>query len=346
MKKERLIGLDIFRIICVFIVCLFHISVHLNSDFKLFKPFIQMGAIFMTAFFMLSGFLMYETNKNNDLTNIKNYTIFLKKRIKNIIPLYIVTIIIYYIFHWNNSDLFLLPIELLCLQSLFPKLFKTSHNSGTWFISCIMICYIIYPLLQSFLLQIKNKYKLTLILLASFILLYIPFIVTNYKLDKIYINPFFRLLEFFIGACLASIKPLIYNQKKLKKIIYNWFSIFIAFSIMFILVTSAVNNNFYLNDYMCYNIFCLPFFMFIILGLSEVKFNCLSNFKIIKYLSNISYCLFLAQLFSNDLSKLIIDYFQIVNNKIIILIGFTSCIIIGIILYEIFEKNIKKNVVK
>lgn len=62
MKNKRLIGLDYFRIICVVVIFLFHAQMHLGTDFLIFNDFIKQGAIFMTGFFMLSGFVLYLTN--------------------------------------------------------------------------------------------------------------------------------------------------------------------------------------------------------------------------------------------------------------------------------------------
>ena len=61
-KNYRLIGIDILRILSAFVVFLFHARIHLHCYFGVLTRFVEMGAIFMTAFFMLSGFVLQYTN--------------------------------------------------------------------------------------------------------------------------------------------------------------------------------------------------------------------------------------------------------------------------------------------
>lgn len=57
----RLYSIDIFRCCCAFAVFLFHARIHLNVNFGILNNFIGNSHIFMTAFFMLSGFALYYT---------------------------------------------------------------------------------------------------------------------------------------------------------------------------------------------------------------------------------------------------------------------------------------------
>ena len=56
--KRRLVGLDVFRIMSAVVVFLFHTQMHMGADFGFLNEFIHMGAIFMTGFFMLSGYAL------------------------------------------------------------------------------------------------------------------------------------------------------------------------------------------------------------------------------------------------------------------------------------------------
>lgn len=68
---KRLYTLDIFRIICAIVVFMFHahISVDIYTNFGIFNNFISYGHIFMTAFFMLSGFGLYYSNYEKNIAN-------------------------------------------------------------------------------------------------------------------------------------------------------------------------------------------------------------------------------------------------------------------------------------
>lgn len=61
-------GLDVFRAVSVLMVCAFHTNIHLGATYGLITPFVSMGAIFMTAFFMLSGFSLFVNHAGEDLS--------------------------------------------------------------------------------------------------------------------------------------------------------------------------------------------------------------------------------------------------------------------------------------
>lgn len=228
----------------------------------------------------------------------------------------------------------LLPIEILGLQSVFSSLFSFSHNGGTWFISCIMICYLFYPYLQEITKRISKKVKLWLVLILVAVLLYAPIICKLYDTASIYSNPFFRGIEFFIGILLASFK-VDFKNSKLLKLVSNYTSIIIASFIMFICITMLVKWNVSVGNYMLYNWICLPCFAVLLLSLTSVECKTLTNSIVLKKLSSLSYVFFLAQLFSNDLCKLIIHHYTVDSNIVKIALGWSACIIIALVLKQI-----------
>ncbi|MGN0999480.1 MAG: hypothetical protein ACI4PO_08005, partial [Faecousia sp.] len=58
-QRQRLVGLDIFRIASALVVMLFHSWCHIGCTYGVLEPFISMGAVFMTGFFLLSGFSLF-----------------------------------------------------------------------------------------------------------------------------------------------------------------------------------------------------------------------------------------------------------------------------------------------
>lgn len=72
LNKQRLVGLDLFRIAAALIVMLFHSVIHIECNYGIFQPFILMGAVFMTGFFILSGYSLYYTYENKNLIEINN----------------------------------------------------------------------------------------------------------------------------------------------------------------------------------------------------------------------------------------------------------------------------------
>ena len=110
-----------------------------------------------------------------------NLKIFYLKRVVGIIPLYYALALMYVIFLGTETlreNLLLFPIEALCLQSTFSSLFGVTHNGGTWFISCIMLAYLIYPFMQTIFRHLNNKIKIIILLkfLLVIIIIYSKFI--------------------------------------------------------------------------------------------------------------------------------------------------------------------------
>ena len=189
-KTKRLYGLDLFRILLALITFMFHTAIHFNCNYGILQGFIRNGAVAMSGFFILSGYSLYYVYQKQELTKIDNLVYFYKKRILGLFPVYYVSAILYTIFIAPETPLqkvLLLPIEALGL------------------LSCILICYLIFPLLQIICKQISNRAKLILFSLCCFLLIISPFIKKAFDLSSIYSNPFFRLLEFIIGVTVASV---------------------------------------------------------------------------------------------------------------------------------------------
>lgn len=241
------------------------------------------------------------------------------------------------------QTILLFPIEALGIQSVFESLFSLTHNGGTWFISCILICYLIYPALQELLIRMLNKTKLVLLILIVFVLLYSPFVVWYFDLSSIYSNPFFRLLEFFIGAIIASMKDRLDESKIIKKYVYNWTFVFCTSVLMIFGVTLAEKLHIAVGNYMLYSWVCLPCFIALMISLSGVSFKSMGFFskRIILYFSETTYCLFLAQLFSNKISRVVIQQYHVNSNWAIAFIAWGICIIITVLLHEGIEKRFK-----
>ena len=201
--KKRYIGLDIFRIFFILMICAFHTNFHLKSNYEIFQNIISVGAFFMTAFFMLSGYWLFVNHSSKNILDIKNLKQFFIKRCIGIVPVYYISALLFILnsfvlyklgeidtFSLTN-ELILAPIEILEIQSSFHSIFSYSHNGGTWFISCILMCYFVYPFIQEIVKNISNKSKIKIIFLFCFILVYSMFVVYKFEIESIYANSFF-----------------------------------------------------------------------------------------------------------------------------------------------------------
>lgn len=338
---KRLVGLDCLRVFYAAVICAFHTSIHLGCNYGFLQMFIENGAVLMTSFFMLSGFALSISQKEASDGNLVK---FYKKRIIAILPIYYICAfgsdlvgILYSIINGDVKDkiqhvIFLAPIEALGLQSIFDTLFPYNHNGGTWFISCLLICYAFFPFIILLLKKIQIQHRIILGIILFGIVVYASFIVKWLNISGIYTNPFIRLFEFIIGVILG----LNWNEQRgmfkagLKRII--WFILGFVVLVAGITVASIY---FKFENFMLYSWIVIPCTAWMIS--TSVQIETKSSNRVLKYLSELSYSFFLAQLFSNNFSKLLLKEFNVTNSVLKIGVGWISCIVIALVLHHFIE---------
>lgn len=339
--SHRAAGLDLFRVVAAVMVLLFHCNIHHESSFGPLTGFVLMGAVFMTAFFMLSGYVLFLTYKDKSLVQAPALKNFYLKRIFGIFPLYLVVAVLYIVTLGQESafqNLVLLPIEILGLQSVFSTLFPVSHNGGTWFISCLLFAYLAFPLMQEVVKQMTTRTKWMSLALCSAILFWSPLVVHTFKTDSIYSNPFFRGLEFFIGVLLCSL-PI---RAGIAKILATWKSLLVEVLLLVAGVSIAVRLNIFVGNYMLYDWIVIPLFAFMILTLAGLKSPRLHNSAVLRYASAASYAFFLAQTFNTEIENWLFATCDIQNNVLQIAVSVALCVIIAVALHELVEKPCAK----
>jgi len=313
----------------------------MHYDYGYLNPFISMGAIAMTGFFMLSGYSLYLSSHRKDLNNIGEIKNFYIKRFISVFPIYYVTAIVFVILIGKESlieNILLAPISFLGLQSIYSGTFSISHVGGTWFISCITVCYLVYPFMQNVIKQLGYKGNCILIAICAFILLYSPFFQYGFNLPNIYDNPLIRLLEFTIGISIANLNFKYSN--KLINFLQSKASLIIGTLGMFMFVNVALYLHIGNGFYMLYDWIVLPAFVMIIMSSGKLNFSKISRNKTILYLSAISYDFFLAQFFLWDISRWIFRNCCIESNLLKITISLALCFAIAICMHEFIEKPV------
>lgn len=340
---KRLHGLDLFRISSALFVYLFHSQMHIGCSYGYLDRFIDMGAIFMTGFYLLSGYSLFYVYHKIDLSKIENIKTYYCKRIIGIMPLYY-AIAVSYVFLLGSEtikqNLLLTPIEILGLQSIFTSIFSFTHNSGTWFVSCLLICYLIYPFIQEITKQIITRTKWQIIAICFFILLWSPLIQIFFSTGSIYANPFFRLLEFLIGVLLCSMKNQLDHCPAIQPL-FSWYAVILESTILISGITIASKIGIP-KDYMLYSWVALPIFMLMIVSLSGISNSLKFENRIVKYLCSISYAFFFAQFYTWKITNYILSKLETYSNITKIIISFLVCLLIAIILHETIEKPLGK----
>ncbi len=302
--------------------------------------------MFMTAFYMLSGFVLAYINKSKDLCDWRELKRYGLKRIIGVMPVYWAIGIIYtvYIVVFEDASILkniaLIPIETLGLQSVFCSLFGESHNGGTWFISCLLFCYAVFPLLQLLERNMDFKAKEIGFFLIAAVLLYSSFIVHLFKTYNIYSNPFFRVCEFILGVLLCDIWMGIRKSAIYKQWIARWQTVFLALCLLVGGVTFAWTLKISRGDYMLYSWIGIPTFTVMMLGLCGIRFDKLGRSKLFQYCIDVSYVFFLAQFFTWTITKVILNPFGGYENAaspIKTIISFTVCCVLTVLIHEMIE---------
>ena len=343
--KTRYVGLDIYRLLSVAFVFMFHSHIHIQCDYGFLNDYINVSAIYMTAFFLLSGFVIYLSWNKRDLRDISVIRQFYMKRLINILPLYYVVAIVYILFLGKESmfeNILLAPIELLGLQSSFSNFFPVTHNSGTWFISCILLCYLAYPFIQEIVKQLSPKAKLLSIAAGCFILGYSPLVVKHFQIETTYANPFYRLIEFSIGVIICSEMGSI-KKSSVSKYLFSWYTIMFEYIVLLVGVSRMANLKTFVGDYMLYSWIVLPMFSLNLITFAGMDFTKeMMESKVLKYMCDISYAFFLMQLFVWKITLVVLRRIGMDNNIQRIIVSLIICTVLSILMHETVEKPVAK----
>lgn len=351
-SRERLVGIDLLRIVLVFIVFLFHSNMNFDCHYGILDSFVSVGGgVMMTAFFMLSGFsLYYAADDRNEYKNISDILQFYKKRIIGIVPLYWFIAVTYpanEIINGGNLErnLLLSPIEFLGLQSAFHSIYGLTHNGGTWFISCLLICYFGFPYYFKLIKEMKIKAKAVIGVLFGILLLYSAFLAEYLEIESTYADPFFRTIEFIIGMLLCAIWTEIREKVFYKRWCAKWLHMGLAFIVMIVFLTIAIEHYdvfpaSFPGIYMIYSGICLPVFVWLIICCAGVQCERLKNSKLFHYTSELCFALFLAQFYTWTFASKFTAYTGTSNGACIILV-LAVWIVLAIGMHEIIEKPCK-----
>lgn len=201
--KRRMIGIDILRIFMAVLILLRH-TVTLGACTLKHQEFIlSQTGIVMSLFFMMSGYCLFSSYRG--MESIQDIILFYKKRFLRLMPTYWMVetyLLILALVTQENAAwrLEIFPVRILGMQIHY----NIDVFAGvSWFISCLLVCYILYPLI---IIGIKSGHKpVRILLMASIIFLLFYTVLLNLWADDIptYYSPYFRFLEFSYGIFLG-----------------------------------------------------------------------------------------------------------------------------------------------
>ena len=357
IKKHRIFGIDIIRIVCALLIYMRHSITMYGCSYGSSladTSIVALTSPVMSMFFILSGFSINYSSAGTSEWDYRATCFFYAKRLVQILPAYLL-IHCLWLFLGNDSFrrwLFLTPFELSALQSMYSNTFSLLHNGGTWFISCLLISYLVYPVLRTlfFNLSRKSYYALTAITIAF--LIYLPLVGSFYDLGSVYSNPVFRCLEFMLGVLISnsalSIDQHYRNDSSGPVICLIGFVLAAAGTLVFIhyladpLTIGSKTHYVSLSQLIMYP-YCL-----LLLCISAITRNeVLESSRVLRYLSGLIYYFFILQLILWKVSDAVIGKLSVLSgfdfssNISRITLSFFLCLILSIAVRELYDRPVK-----
>lgn len=339
--KTRMAGLDILRIFAVASIFLFHCHLHMASEFGILTRYFSQGAVTMVLFFMISGFALYYRYGKNDWSKWSNVKQFYIRRLAGIYPLYFIVLIIYGLLYVRESLttlLMLLQVEILALQGYFDTLYSFWNNSGTWFVSCILLCYFTFPFLCFVINSIKNRCRIVLAIFLWLISSASPVIASVLDCRWVYPKPFFRLLEFVLGMLTA--KYVLEQKEETRRYIKMVKSLLGGCSLLLLIAGVTFLQIKGWGSYASYNFMTIPFFAIMLgtIGVIDIKEN-----KAISFFAAISYAVYYAQGF---VFTFINKSMRMYSNILKIVVATIVVVLLAVVMHYGIERPAKQIIIK
>lgn len=325
-----MISIQVLRGIAALLVVLVHSTLKAQSA-GLGERVFEIGHSGVDLFFIISGFIMMMIGAREN-----NFFLFMSKRITRVIPLYyIITTFALCIYLFNPS---LIngnngAISILHSYLLIPAQGKSFLLSVGWTLSYEMFFYIVFACVVFMKSSAKG-------VVASLIL--IALILAGNQSSNVILHNFLSiiLLEFAIGiGCFYFYD---YMSKRLSN--RNAKVLASAFILIAIIYIAAQHDPFFtLFQNRVLELAIPMMFIFLAFCLCEYQFKAFRDkapIKIMSYIGDASYSLYLTHLFALGLISKIFSKFEIENYFIFVATCVVGSVIGGAVCYEIVEKRI------
>lgn len=338
-SNERIWSIDILKIVCALLIFCRHAITMAGRTFYTFNTFIlNSTSPVMTLFFLISGMTICDRYLNQDLGNGKEIINFYLKRLITVVPAYyFVNILAMLVGNFDlRKALYLQPVELFGIQSWYQTLFGIFHNGGTWFVSCILFCYFIYPLMNQILKFASKQVCIIILGILLFIDAYSLFVIGIFHLGSTYSSPLFRMLEFMMGVCLGKLRFAKENN------IFNKQTFNIVVFLIMLMILVGLLTNFITVKWILYlrtTILCV-----FTISLSKITINPQRIMKnVISSIVGICYDIYLVQIIIWAPYGWCIDTFPVIisHNVYALLLAFFIMIVLSIAIHYAVEKPIQ-----
>lgn len=170
MKKEKINFLDVLRFAAFGMIIFYHMVVrlHLCGCYELSKVEvfysnrnIHLGSVGVILFFFISGLGLMLSAKNK--FNLKNY--FSKRFFKILLPFYVAYLMVFTVYSviergfsfFGNIPLWRFVFTVVGLDGyLYEYGFPTFYLIGEWFLGCIILMYVLFPIIRKSMLKHRS----------------------------------------------------------------------------------------------------------------------------------------------------------------------------------------------
>jgi len=352
-QQSEVLSLTGLRFVSAFYVFLFHIHMRwpLTQEPWL-KGLLDVGAVGMSVFFILSGFLLclkYHAIEGR----VADYFV---NRLARIYPIYFVAGLV--TLPWLNIPLgegleanlmaiwkmlFIFVANLFVIQAWIPPLFSHWNNGGSWSISVEIFCYFLLPLIIPFLARLPRKGVIAVLALTYLFGLMFSLagkLYPSYGIPVFYAMPIFRLPEFIVGVCVCLL------LKDLGRVRGLW----LAQSLLIALLCWYLGNYAVaMPYYVGHNWLVVPVIAFVIgsLFLGGGPLDWLLSRPLFVWLGKISYCFYsfqaLVLLFLIDHHDALVARFPVFNdNHMLALAAFVVLTLLSALGFYFIEEPSRK----
>lgn len=342
-QKHRLFVLDILRCLCALQIYMYHSGTMYGCSYGHFIDALlgYLTSPVMTCFFLLSGFSIHYQHRMEDASNDWTRS-FLKKRLISIMPSYLLVALIWpMVYPAHLKDwLLLLPVDLFGIQTSYRTLFGILHNGGTWFVSCMLLCYMCYPVMKAIMRSEKRRTPIVVIAITHFLLIYSNVVIPAFTLDGLYSNPIARAAEFMIGVAFVEI---VFGDQASERTmrIRGGKPICITLCLIVLSITIAFLNHADIRTTV-FGYLPIPVVCMVLYVSTIVRWQRLENSKVLSALSGMSYQFFLAQLFLWSLTAKTLTIIHMDGNIARIVMSFILCTFISFVTWRFYDKPVRK----
>lgn len=265
---------------------------------------VNYGAMGVTAFFVLSGFLLTYSHladaRGGQLPTGAYFKRFMRKRVARIYPAYLAGLLLFggAVAATNSAtwqpSWFIVLTNVTMTQTLFPRLSMDWYGNGSWSISTEMFFYLFFPWLLPLLLRISSPRVLwvllgVVVLTGSGVGVAPHFWPAHIGYLAVYTHPLFRGSEFIAGM-LAGL--LVFR--------FQWcVSEWVALGLIAVATAYLAQYAHWLEGYVVHNWLVVPAIVVLLAALVDAprtKLLRLLAHPWLVYAGRLSYCFYIAQL--------------------------------------------------